>query len=136
MITYSEIDIKVSPSGDLTVAANGDFDLADPSGVLKQDISFRLRTDFNDFGPHPDIGADLSSLVGEQNTRITAQRGEEKIVYSLTKDGRVAGIDLMVKAVPISLYSLVYYVFVRDGMAVLNVTPDMTFDLNSGILSY
>lgn len=136
MITYSEVDIKVSPSGDLTIAANGDFALADPSGVLKQDIAFRLKTDFNDFRPHPDIGADLSSLIGEQNTRITAQRGEEKIVYSLTKDGRVAGIDLMVKAVPLSLYNLAYYVFVRDGMAVLNVTPDMSFDLNRGILSY
>jgi hypothetical protein len=104
--------------------------------VLKQDIAFRLRTDYNDFSPHPDIGADLSALIGEQNTKETAIRGEEKIVYSLTKDGRVAGIDLVVKGVPISLYNQVYYVFVRDGISVLNVTPDMMLDLNEGILSY
>jgi len=136
MITYSEVDIKVSPSGDLTVAANGDFALADPSGVLKQDITFRLKTDFSDFTPHPDIGADLSSLIGEQNTKVTAQIGEEKIIRSLTKDGRINGKDLTVKAVPISLDSIVYYVFVNDGISVLNVTPDMAFDLNRGILSY
>lgn len=136
MITYSEVDIQVSPSGDLTVAANGDFLLADPSGVLKQDIAFRLKTDFNDFRPHPDIGADMSSLIGEQNNRTTAQRGEEKIVYSLTKDGRIGGADLMVKAVPINLDNIVYYVFIREGLSVLNVTPDMSFNINRGILSY
>jgi len=136
MITYDELDIQVSASGDLTIAANGDLAMAAASGVLKQDITFRLKTDFNDFTPHPDIGADLSSLIGEQNTRATAQRGEEKIVSCLTRDGRIAGTDLIVKGVPISLYSQVYYVFVRDGISVLNVTPDMSFDLNQGILAY
>ena len=136
MITYSEIDMKVSPSGDLTIAANGDLDLADASGVLKQDVTFRLKTDFSDFTPHPDIGADLYSLVGEQNTKATSKMGEEKIVYSLVKDARVASADLVVRGVPISLYNIVFYVFIRDGMSVLNVTPDMSFDLNKGILSY
>jgi hypothetical protein len=136
MIIYSEIDIKVSPSGDMTLGANKDFELANPSGVLKQDIAFRLRTDYNDFTPHPDIGADLNSLIGEPNTRETASNGELRIINSLTKDGRVAASDLLVKAVPISLYNLVYYVFVRDGMAVLNMTPDFSVDLNRGIISY
>ena len=136
MIIYSEVDIKVSPSGDMTIGASKDFELANPSGVLKQDIAFRLRTDYNDFTPHPDIGADLNSLIGEPNTRETASNGELRIINSLTKDGRVAASDLLVKAVPISLYNLVYYVFVRDGKAVLNMTPDFSVDLNRGIISY
>jgi len=136
MITYSEIDMQVSASGDLTVAPNGDLQMADPSGVLKQDIAFRLRTDFGDFTPHPDIGADLSALIGEQNTRATSVKGEQKIVRSLTNDSRIRGTDLMVKGVPINLSSIVYYVFVKDGLSVLNVTPDMVVDLNNGILAY
>jgi hypothetical protein len=136
MITYSEVDIQVSASGDLVLAPNGDLRMAEPSGVLKQDVVFRVMTDYNDFTPHPDVGADLSALIGEQNTRKTAQSGEQKIARSLTKDGRIISSDLMVKAVPINLDSIVYYIFINDGVSVLNVTPDMAFDLNRGILAY
>jgi hypothetical protein len=136
MITYTERDIKVSASGDLTIAPNGDLSLAEASGVLKQDIAFRIKTDFDDFTPHPEIGADLSSLIGEVNERATALIGEQKIIRSVTQDGRVARKDLVVKSMPINLDSVVYYVFIRDGMSVINVTPDMSFDINKGIISY
>lgn len=136
MITYMERDICVSPSGDLVLAANGDLYLAAPSGVLKQDIAFRMKTDYNDFTPHPDIGADLTSLIGEVNNRATALTGEQKVIRSLTQDGRISSRDLVVQSMPISLSSVVYYVFLRDGMSVLNVTPDMSFDINRGIISY
>jgi len=136
MITYTERDIKVSASGDLTIAPNGDLSLAEASGVLKQDIAFRIKTDFDDFTPHPEIGADLSSLIGEVNERATALIGEQKIIRSVTQDGRVARKDLVVKSMPINLDSVVYYVFIRDGMSVINVTPDMSFDINRGIISY
>jgi hypothetical protein len=136
MITYTERDINVSASGDLVLAANGDLSLAEPSGVLKQDISFRVKTDYNDFSPHPDVGADLGSLIGEVNNLQTATIGEKKIIRSLTKDGRIASRDLIVKSMPISLDNVVYYIFIKDSMSVLNVTPDMSFDINRGIISY
>jgi len=135
MITYSEIDIQVSASGDLTVAPNGDLQLAAPSGCLKQDIAFRLRTDQYDFAPHPNLGANLDSLIGQQNNSITRDLGESYIVNSLTFDGRVSPGDLMVKGVPINLSNIVYYVFVRDGMTTVNVTPSVMVDLNNGLLS-
>jgi hypothetical protein len=136
MITYAEVDIEVSPSGDIVLGGNGDLKMASPSGVLKQDIAFRLKTDNFDFAPHPDLGANLSSLVGEPNTRETSVKGEQMIVRSLTGDARVFPGDLMVKGVPVGLYNIAYYVFVRDGMSTLNVTPDMVLDMNRGILSY
>lgn len=136
MITYSEVDIKVSPSGDISVAPNGDLDMADASGTLKQDIVFRVKTDFGDFEPHPDIGADLVEIIGEPNTRETCMIGEGKIVNCLVRDGRVLNSDLVVKGVPISRDSLVYYIFVKNGTTTLNVTPDMEFDLSRGIISY
>ena len=136
MVTYTEKDIKVSASGDLTIASNGDLELAAASGVLKQDVAFRVKTDYDDFTPHPDIGADLSSLIGEVNSRATALVGEQKIIRSLTKDGRIGAKDLVVQSMPINLSSVVYYTFLRDGVSVLNVTPDMSFDMNKGIISY
>ena len=136
MITYSEVDIKVSPSGDLVLGANGDFQLTAPSGCLKQDIAFRVLTDQNDFAPHPNIGANLNSLIGEPNNKATCTMGERYIVNSLTSDGRVFGSDLMVKGVPISLSTVVYYIFVRDGMTTLNVTPDVMVNLSAGLVSF
>jgi len=74
MAIYIDTDILVTASGDLTVAPNGDFMIAEPSGVLTQDIAFRARTDWNDFEPHQRLGANLQSLIGETNTK---ERGGE-----------------------------------------------------------
>jgi hypothetical protein len=136
MLTYSEVDIQVSPSGDLCLAANGDFAMAAPSGVLKQDVAFRVRTDVNDFDPHPSIGSDLNSLIGEPNTKALSLDGENKIVNSLTRDGRIAASDLLVKGVPISQDSIMYYIFIKNGSIALNVTPDFALSLNKGITNY
>ena len=136
MITYSEVDIYVSPSGDMQISANGDLQLATPTGVLQQDIAFRLRTNQYDFAPHVDLGANLDSLVGEPNTKALCNTGEQYIINSLTFDGRVSPGDLMVKGVPINLYSIVYYLFVRDGMTTLDVTPGLMLDVNQGLVSF
>ena len=136
MITYSEVDIFVDASGDIAVAANGDLQMAVPSGVLLQDVAFRLRTDQGDFRPHPDLGANLDTLIGEPNTKTTSGTGEQFIINSLTSDNRVAPGDLMVKGVPISLSSIMYYVFIRDGMTTFNVTPNVLVDLNTGLTSF
>jgi len=130
---YNDTDIKVTPSGDLEIGSNADLVLIATSGVLQQDITFRLRTDYNDFEPHPEIGADLVELIGEPNTREVAKLGESKIIHSLTYDGRVRNNDLYVRAIPIAQEKIVYYVFVNDGIEQLNVTPDLIFDMIGGM---
>jgi len=130
---YNEIDIRVTPSGDLSIGSNADLELIVGSGVLKQDITFRLRTDSNSFAPHPDIGADLVELIGEPNTREVVKLGELKIIHALTFDGRVRNMDLYTRGVPIALEKVVYYVFVNDGVEQLNVTPDVIFDMMNGL---
>jgi hypothetical protein len=130
---YKEIDIQVTPSGDMQLAANGDFLIANGSIVLKQDIAFRMRTDQGDFIPHPDIGAGLTELIGEPNTRETTKNGESMITHSLVYDGMVSSVDLSVRGVPISLDSVVYYVFVNTSAGQLNVTPEVVFNMMSGL---
>ena len=132
MGTYNDIDIQVTPSGDIALGSNKDLVMIATSGVLKQDITFRLRTDYNDFSPHPEIGADLVELIGEPNTRPVSKLGESKIVHSLTYDGMVRNLDLYVRGVPVSSEKIVYYVFVNDGIEQLNVTPDVVFDMMRG----
>lgn len=129
---YNLVDVYVSPSGDLKTQSNGDLSVAMASGVLQQDIAFRLRTNPGEFIPHLDLGAGLDEIVGEPNSRETSIIGEKKIINSLTGDGMVSLIDLTVRGVPIALDRLVYYVFVNSMGGQINVTPSVTFNLNSG----
>jgi len=133
MGVYNEVDIAVTASGDLCLASNRDFSLTSGSGVLKQDIAFRLRTNPGEFYPHLEVGAGLDELIGEPNTRYTAKTGESKIVRSLIYDSMVQNLDLYVRGVPISQEAIMYYVFVNNGEGQWNVTPDVTFDMINGL---
>ena len=129
---YNDVDIAVSPNGDLVISSTGDLQMALPSGVLKQDIAFRVRTDPTDFIPHPELGAGLDDLIGEPNSRANAKIGESKIINSLTYDTRISNSDLYVRGVPISLDAVVYYIFVNNGGIQLNVTPGVSFNIGTG----
>jgi hypothetical protein len=135
MGTYNNVDIAVSPSGDMTIGANGDFVLTTGSGVLKQDVTFRMRTSPGEFDPHPELGSGLDEIIGEPNTRYTTKVGEAKIVRSLTYDGMVANSDLYVRGVPISNEAVSFYVFVNNGGGQLNVTPDVVFNMINGLVN-
>lgn len=130
---YNETDIRVTASGDLSIDASQDLDLITGSGVLQQDIAFRLRTNYDEFTPHPDVGADLDELIGEPNTREVTKVGQQKIIRSLTHDNRIRNLDLYVRGVPIATDKTVYYVFVNNGTTKLNVTPDVIFDMINGM---
>jgi hypothetical protein len=130
---YKNLDITVSASGDLTVGSNGDFLLTNPAGVLKQDIAFRLRTDPGEFVPHQALGAGLSELIGEPNSRENTRKGESKIIQSLTNDAMIGRIDLSVRGVPIALDRVVYYVFVNGTAGQMNVTPEVVFSITNGL---
>jgi hypothetical protein len=133
MAQYNYVDLLVSPSGDLCTSSNLDLQLAQGSGVLKQDVAFRLRTNPGEFFPHLDVGAGLDEIIGEPNDRVTMKTGESKISRSLVYDGLVSNIDLYVRGVPLSLDSIMYYVFVNNGMVQLNVTPDVIFNMMNGL---
>jgi hypothetical protein len=130
---YNAYDIAVSPSGDLVLDSTGDFSLTYASGVLKQDISFRIRTNPGELETHPEVGAGLDSLVGEPNTRETSKDGEGRIINSLIYDGMVRNADLYVRGVPINNESIMYYVFVNNGEGQWNLSPDATFSLIGGM---
>jgi len=130
---YDKIDICLTPSGDLSLASGSDLSLIAASGVLKQDITFRVRTSYGEFEPHPNVGADIDELIGEPNTKETAKVGESKIVHSLTADGMVRNMDLYVRGVPVALEKIVFYIFVNDGIEQLNVTPDYVLDMVEGV---
>jgi hypothetical protein len=130
---YNNYDIAVSASGDMVIGGNRDFVLTPGSGVLKQDIAFRLRTNPGEFYVHQDVGAGLDDLIGEPNTRETAKIGESKIAHSLVYDGFIRNNDLYIKGVPITYESVYYYVFVNSSAGQVNVSPDVIFSQVAGL---
>ena len=135
MAQYDEIDILVDASGDLVLDSSKNFKFASARETLQQDVMFRARTDFNDFEPHPEVGADLQSLLGEPNSRESAVLGEKKLFTSLTKDGRIIPQDLRVKSVPISMSRIAMYTFINSSNEDINVFTAAVLDYEGGILN-
>jgi hypothetical protein len=99
----------------------------------KQVINNRLQTDNPDWLLHPEIGADLSELVGLPNTRETGLLGKTLIEKSLTGDGFISFNDLNVRPVPISSREILFYVTVKRKAGDL-VMP-ILFNLEHGLLT-
>jgi len=135
MAEYTEVDIKIDASGDLSLDSSKNFEMATSRETLQQDIMFRARTEFNDFEPHPEIGADLQTLIGEQNTRENATIAEQKLFVSLTKDNRIIPNDLRIKAVPIEMNRVVVYTFVNSSNEDINTYTAAILDYEDGILN-
>lgn len=135
MAQYTEVDILIDASGDLVLDSSKNFKFATSRETLQQDIMFRARTEYDDFEPHPEVGADLQALLGEPNSRENAVLGEKKLFTSLTKDGRIIPQDLRVKAVPINMNTIVMYTFVNSSNEDVNVFTAAVLDYESGILN-
>ena len=135
MAQYDEIDILVDASGDLVLDSGKNFKFATPGETLQQDIAFRALTEFDDFEPHPDVGADLRALLGEPNSREAAESAEKKLFTSLTKDGRIIQQDLRVKAVPIGMNTIAIYTFVNSSNEDINAFTAAVLDYENGILN-
>lgn len=154
------VDFRFSPEGDLELGAphyneEGELLYVDPVGetstneddgelvrdiplrysvsVEKQIIINRLRTDNPDWRIHPEIGANLSDLIGQPNTRETGKAGEQMIVRCLTHDGFIAEGNLEVRGVPVSKNEILFRITKQHRVGEL-VVP-VVFNLSHGLLT-
>lgn len=107
-------DIEWDDDGDLVVDDTGDLKLASPERTVIQDIEFRLKTQYWDYAPDPQIGANLSKFVGRLNTRATGDAIKEAAYYSLVKDGRFRRDQIAVDVMPLSKAVVAILVFLSD----------------------
>lgn len=109
------IDLFFNTAGDITI--DGDKDIASTEHDMllsfKQEIRNRVKSDFMDWIIHPWIGAGLTEIVGEPNSRETAEIGKEKILNSLTTGAFVAAEDVNITYMPVSKDALVYVIKVN-----------------------
>lgn len=113
-MTIRETDVRVTDDGDLVLGEDGDFLVSGPVRTAQQDIAFRYRTQFADFGLHPLVGADLGKLLGEPNNRANADRIKGSVRRALTRDGRFRDSALAVEVVPVSPEAILILIAVTD----------------------
>lgn len=104
------IDLFFNGAGDITI--DGDRDVASTEHdillSLKQEIRNRVKSDLSDWTVHPWIGAGLTEIVGEPNSKETAEIGKEKILNSLTTGAFVAAQDVNITYMPVSKDAIAY----------------------------
>jgi hypothetical protein len=110
MRSYRAIDLEWTWSGDITLSHTGD--LGDTSGnsvgSFVQEVQTRLRSDLKDWQVHPHLGASLSDLIGEPNTRAIAEEGETRIRSALVRDGFCDASLIRVRYVPVDRHHILY----------------------------
>ena len=139
---------KINSNGELLYINNFGVISTDPSAgtplrdialhsqrnVIKQNLRGRLKTDNPDWFHHDEIGANLSDLIGEPNTKTTGLKGAEAIKASISY-GNYIGIDnINVRPVPVNHSTILFYIELKDNSG-LDIEYPVLFDLESGILT-
>ena len=105
-----DIDLFFNSAGDLALDNTGDIASTEHDLLLsfKQEIYNRVKSDLQDWSMYSWIGAELSEIIGEPNTRETAEIGKEKIKSALTIGAFLSAEDVNIKYIPISNDTLMY----------------------------
>lgn len=100
---------------------------------LEQIIINRLRTEAPDWFHYPNMGGNLSDLIGESNTRATGDMGVQRIREALTYRGLMNEEHIHVRPVPIAPYEILFVITISDSNGRTMSRIPLTFNLQHGI---
>jgi hypothetical protein len=109
-----------------------DFTYSFGTSAYKQIIINRLKTDAPDWFHYPNMGGNLTDLIGEPNTRETGELGVSLITTVLTYNGLFGEKDISVRAVPINGEEIMFMITISDDNNQSYRLP-LVFNLNHGI---
>lgn len=113
-----------------------DIALHSERNVVKQILRNRLFTDAPDWFHHPEMGGNLSDLIGEPNTKATATKGEELITAAITYDGYIDSEYVYVRGVPVTTSSILFLIELgKNNDKMIHMNYPILFDLERGILT-
>lgn len=99
-----QVDLLFTSDGDLALGEDGD--LADTQNVLNRDMIQRIVTRVGsspgDWAYSPNVGANLSAVMGQRNTREQGQRIEQIITSALMRDSFLRSTEFAVTAYPVN----------------------------------
>jgi len=111
------VDFYWTLDGDIAVGESGD--IADTSydlyRSLWQEIRTRCQSERKDWAIHPNLGANLSDLLGQPSGKLLAEEGKTRIINSLTQGGYIPQSLIRVRYLPIGPTRILYDVGVTVG---------------------
>lgn len=122
-------DCYISDAGDLQVSTTGDIATTDSTWRdYGQQAYIIMMTPITDFVLYPQLGTELESLLGMPQTEETGNYGCELIKAALTRNGKFNGIPIAVKAIPTSIQSIRFDIYVTVGSRsemILSIEQDL-----------
>lgn len=102
------------------------------SDAYKQIILNRLRTDAPDWFHYPQMGGNLTDLIGEPNNRATGDAGVQYIMDALTFGDLFNTNQVSVRAVPINANEIMFMITITSSTTGIYRLP-LIFNLNYGL---
>ena len=96
-------DIAVDDDGDLQVTSGGDIKVANAAQSMKQAWKLMLATDYNEMKTQPTMGANLGSLIGNQDMREVLEAIPTMIEHGNNFSDLLNFGDYRVTAIPIDV---------------------------------
>lgn len=116
------LDMYLSESGDLRVAAGGDIAFTETRWREDaQNAYVRLMTTPGDFALYPSLGADLDALYGLPQSEATGRFGIDIIKKALEDKSVFAGRAITVVAVPTGEQTIRFDVKIKSGDKMQNL---------------
>lgn len=129
----NEGEVLLTTDPELGTVPVRDLELAHDEDAELQLIKSRIQTDNPDWYNYPNIGANLSDLIGELNTPETAERGKNLILESLTRGQTFKSEDLTIEAIPVSGTNLLFDVRLKRHTRFVRYA--LIFDFEVGIVN-
>lgn len=130
---YSDGTISIEPQrGDEEGRLLRDMTYAYDNTMFKQVILNRLKTDAPDWFHYPNMGGNLTDLIGEPNTKETGEKGTQCILDTLNYGGLFHQKDVTVRAVPISPEEIMFVITI-SGLDGEPYRYPLVFNLNHGL---
>ena len=126
--------------GDLQLSApftnkNGevvaDLALAYGNQVTRNIVYTRIRTQAPNWFLHPTLGGNLEDLVGEPNTKDTAQRGVTFITNALMYDNFLEEDRFTVRAIPVNREEILFVIVINSRPN--DIVVPIQFNYNYGM---
>ena len=118
--------INTNPEGGIPIR---DASLIEGDQQSLQLIKSRLMTENPDWNLYPEIGADLTDLIGMRNTPETAEVGINLIRRSLTRDRAFNEEDLEIDAAPVGPRTLLFSILLKRNQNILRYTGTLNLSL-------
>jgi hypothetical protein len=125
-------DIDLSTDADVSIGANGDFEIATGSLAALESMLWRLKTVRGDWRLQPACGADLESFIGAPGSPEVGDQIRSNVIYALTHDGFLNISDIEVRVSPINSNELA--ILVSAVVASEPITIVAGLDLREGKL--